>query len=106
MDVRPGGVWRFTMHGPDGTDYPNEITYDELSPPQQIVYTHASSPGSDDPSFRTTVALDEMMGMTVLTMKGVFESAEARDFVVERYHAIEGGNQTLGRLEAFLSGAN
>jgi uncharacterized protein YndB with AHSA1/START domain len=25
MDVRPGGVWRFTTHRPDGTDYPNEI---------------------------------------------------------------------------------
>src|SRR4051794_34340238 len=23
MDVRPGGTWRFVMHGPDGTDYPN-----------------------------------------------------------------------------------
>jgi len=21
MDVRPGGVWKSTMHGPDGTDY-------------------------------------------------------------------------------------
>jgi uncharacterized protein YndB with AHSA1/START domain len=104
MDVRPGGVWSFTMHGPDGTDYPNQIAYEELSPPELIVSTHAS-PGSDDPSFRTTVALDEMMGMTVLTMKMVFESAEARDLVVERYHAIEGGNQTLGRLETFLSGA-
>jgi uncharacterized protein YndB with AHSA1/START domain len=104
MDVRPGGVWRFTMHGPDGTDYPNEVTYEELSPPELIVYTH-TSPDADHPSFRTTVALDEMMGMTVLTMKGVFESAEARDFVIQTYHAIEGGNQTLGRLEAFLSGA-
>jgi uncharacterized protein YndB with AHSA1/START domain len=27
MAVRPGGVWRFNMHGPDGTDYPNEIHY-------------------------------------------------------------------------------
>jgi uncharacterized protein YndB with AHSA1/START domain len=29
MDVRPGGVWRFVMHGPDGTDYPNKIVYTE-----------------------------------------------------------------------------
>jgi hypothetical protein len=47
-----------------------------------------------------------MVGMTVLTMEGVFESAEARDFIIETFHAIEGGNQTLGRLEASLSGAN
>ena len=25
MDVRPGGIWRFIMHGPDGTDYDNRV---------------------------------------------------------------------------------
>ena len=105
MDVRPGGIWRFTMHGPDGTDYPNEIVYDEIDPPELLSYTHHGTPESDDPSFVTTVALDDMMGMTVLTMKLVFDSPEARDHVIDKYHAIEGGNQTLGRLEAFLEGA-
>lgn len=65
--------------------------------------THSGIPESDDPGFRSTVALDEMMGQTVLTMKAVFDSVEARDLVVEKYNAIEGGNQTLGRLEAFLA---
>ena len=27
MDVRPDGVWRFIMHGPDGVDYKNEIVF-------------------------------------------------------------------------------
>ncbi|EMO29454.1 toxin-antitoxin system, toxin component domain protein [Leptospira interrogans serovar Bataviae str. HAI135] len=27
MDVRPGGIWKFIMHGPDGTDYPNLIVF-------------------------------------------------------------------------------
>jgi uncharacterized protein YndB with AHSA1/START domain len=106
MDVRPGGLWKFTMHGPDGTDYPNEITYEELSPPELIVYVHGSSPESGDPVFRATVAFDEMMGSTIVTMKTVFESAEAREMGVSKYHVIEGGNQTLGRLEAYLAGAN
>ena len=70
-----------------------------------LVYTHTSSPEADDPSFRATVALDDMMGMTVVTMKMVFGSTEARDLVVEKYNAIEGGNQTMGRLEVFLAGA-
>ncbi len=105
MDVRPGGIWRFTMHGPDGTDYPNEITYDEISPPELLVYTHSSSPEANDPSFRSTIALDDMMGSTIVTMKLVFDSTEARDLVVDKYNAIEGGNQTLGRLEVFLAGA-
>ena len=38
FDMRPGGVWRFVMHGPDGTDYENRITYDEIVRPERLVY--------------------------------------------------------------------
>jgi uncharacterized protein YndB with AHSA1/START domain len=92
MDVRPGGIWRFTMHGPDGTDYPNTIVYDEVSPPERLVYTHR------EPLFQTTVTFDDMMGMTALSMRLVFASGEERDTVTEVYHAAEGANQTLDRL--------
>jgi uncharacterized protein YndB with AHSA1/START domain len=44
MDVRPGGVWRHVMHGPDGTDYPNEIVYLEVVKPERLVYDHVSEP--------------------------------------------------------------
>jgi uncharacterized protein YndB with AHSA1/START domain len=27
MDVRPGGEWKLILHGPDGTDYPNEYLW-------------------------------------------------------------------------------
>ena len=27
MDVRPGGVWRFVMHSPDGVDFDNAREY-------------------------------------------------------------------------------
>ena len=27
MEVKVGGVWRFIMHGPDGTDYPNKVVF-------------------------------------------------------------------------------
>jgi uncharacterized protein YndB with AHSA1/START domain len=37
MDVRPGGVWRFVMHGPDGRDYQNKITYLEVVRPERLV---------------------------------------------------------------------
>ena len=38
MDVRPGGVWRFVMHGPDGRDYQNKIVYREVKRPERLVY--------------------------------------------------------------------
>ena len=31
MDVRPGGVWRLTMRGPDGRDYHNRIVFVEVA---------------------------------------------------------------------------
>ena len=33
FELRPGGTWDFTMHGPDGTDYPNWIECLEIAPP-------------------------------------------------------------------------
>jgi uncharacterized protein YndB with AHSA1/START domain len=104
MDVRPGGTWRFTMHGPDGVDYPSLIVYETITPPDRLVYTHRS-PVGDDPAFRTTVTFDELMGMTALTMRVVFDSAADRDLVVEKFHAVEGGNQTLDSLGEHLASA-
>jgi uncharacterized protein YndB with AHSA1/START domain len=101
MDVRPGGTWRFTMHGPDGVDYPNEIVYAEVSPPEALVYVHGST-DPDDPAFRVTATFDEFMGNTILTMRMVFATAGDRDLVVDKYGAIEGGNETLDRLSEFL----
>jgi len=101
MDVRPGGTWRFTMHGPDGVDYPNLITYEDVSAPEQLVFRHEGAP--DDPAFRSTVTFDDFGGMTVLTMRNVFATTEERDLVVEKYGAIEGGNQTLDRLGEYLT---
>jgi uncharacterized protein YndB with AHSA1/START domain len=101
MDVRPGGTWRFTMHGPQG-NFPNQIVYHEITQPSRLVYTH-TSPGVDDPRFRTTVTFDDWLGMTAFTMRLVFDSAGERDVVVEKYNAVEGGNQTLDRLGELLA---
>ena len=101
MDVRPGGTWRFIMHGPDGVDYPNTIVYEEVISPERLVWTHSGA--DDEPSFRSTVTFDEFMGMTALTMRMAFETAEERDLVVKTHNAIEGGNQTLDRLGEHLA---
>jgi uncharacterized protein YndB with AHSA1/START domain len=93
MDVRPGGVWRHVMRGPDGTEYPNEIVYVEVLPPERLVYDHASPP-----RFQTTVTFVELGGKTKVTARMVFESAELRNKVATEHHAVEGLNQTLERL--------
>jgi uncharacterized protein YndB with AHSA1/START domain len=100
MDVRPGGVWRFDMHGPDGVNYPNKVTYIEIVRPERLVYDHGDqgAPGY----FQTTVTFAEDGGKTKLTMRLLFPSAAERETVVKTYHAIEGANQTLDRLSEQL----
>ncbi|MBI5876395.1 MAG: SRPBCC family protein [Chloroflexi bacterium] len=103
MDVRPGGEWVFVMHGPDGTDYPNRIVYAVIERPGKLVYKHDSGDENEPRQFVTTVTFAEQSGKTVLTMRALFKTAAERDSVVREHNAIEGGNQTLGRLAAYLA---
>lgn len=104
-DVRPGGVWRFVMHGPDGRDYQNWITYREVVPPERLVYAHGGDVDKNEPvSFIATITFEDVGGKTRLTMHSLFPTAEARDRVVREYGAIEGGKQTLERLGEQLAG--
>jgi len=110
IDVREGGTWRFVMHGPDGTDYPNHIVFTELKEPERMSHDHG---GDDGPSerlgragkvhFQATITFDEQDGKTLITMKSVFPTAEALAYVVKEHGAIEGGKQTLGRLAEYLA---
>jgi uncharacterized protein YndB with AHSA1/START domain len=103
MDVRPGGVWRFIMHGPDGVDYPNRIVYVEIVRPERLVYDHFSDDVDEPGHFHVTMTFAEQDGKTLLSMQMLFESTEERDRVVKEYGAIEGGEQTLDRLAAYLA---
>jgi uncharacterized protein YndB with AHSA1/START domain len=101
MDVRPGGVWRFVMHGPDGVDYNNKVVYIEIARPERLVYSHGGD--DDEPAFHVTVTFAEQGGKTLVTLRSVFATAAERDETL-KFGAVEGGNQTLQRLERHLAG--
>lgn len=103
MNVKPGGVWRFMMHGPDGTDFPNKIIFNEVVKPERLVYTHSSEDENDPNVFQTTVTFEDQNGKTNLIMRAIFATAEERNRVVKEYGAREGGNQTLTKLEQYLA---
>jgi uncharacterized protein YndB with AHSA1/START domain len=102
MDVRPGGVWRFIMHGPDGVDYKNRIVYLEVAKPERLVYKHDPEEGSEPVNHQVTMTFVEEGDKTRLTMHMLFRSAAAREYVVKKHRAIEGANQTLERLAEHL----
>ncbi len=101
MDVRPGGEWRFVMHGPDGTDYMNHIVYREIVPPSLLSYSHVSGP-----LFDAVATFTEREGQTEVTVRMVFESAEVREKVVMQFGAVEGLKQTLDRLGEMLANSS
>jgi uncharacterized protein YndB with AHSA1/START domain len=102
FSMRAGGHWRHVMRGPDGTEYPNLSTYEEIVPPERIVYSLGTGLEGEPPIARVTVTFETQGGTTLLTMRLVFPTVEARDEVVRTRGAIEGGNQTLARLAEFL----
>ena len=93
FEFKPGGAWRFVMHGPDGRDYQNQIIYREIARPDHIAYSHVSGP-----NFEAIATFVERSGKTEVTMQMTFESAELRDKIAKEFRAIEGLNQTLDRL--------
>ncbi|MBV9108696.1 MAG: SRPBCC family protein [Gemmatimonadetes bacterium] len=101
MDVRPGGVWRNTMHSPDGTDYPNYVVYSEVVRPERLVWDHGTVQG-EPPQFHATVTFEEVEGGTRVTLRTLFPTAAARDLVVRDYGAVEGARDTLDRLAEHL----
>lgn len=100
-DLRPGGHWNYTMHGPDGTDYINKTKYYEVEKHARLVYDHG---GNDEqaPLFRVTVTFAESKGKTTMEMTMALPTAEAaaetRKFIKQA-----GGNSTWDRLAEYLS---
>jgi len=103
FDLRPGGVWRFVMHGPDGRDYQNRITFEEVVRPERIVYRHGGGEDVEPVQFRQTVIFQDLGGRTRMTWRGDFPSAAERDRVISEYHADSGLMQTMARLSEYVS---
>lgn len=104
MDIRPGGVWRFVMHGPDGIDYPNKIVYIDVQSPERLVYHHDDDGAETDISFHVTVTFEDLGGKTKLSMRSVFPTAAGKDRVIQEFGAIEGGWQMMDRFGRELAG--
>lgn len=102
FEFRVGGEWVFAMHGPDGTDYPEWISWTEITPPERIALLHGESRG-DPNAFVSVLTFTPEGAATRIEMRTVFPTQALRDQAVEKYHAIEGGQQTLSHLAAYVT---
>ncbi|WP_024805741.1 SRPBCC family protein [Nocardia sp. BMG51109] len=102
FEFRVGGEWDFVMHGPDGTDYQEWITWTEIVPPERITLLHGES-RRDPNAFESVLTFAPDGVATRIEMRTVFPTKELRDEAAEKYHAIEGGRQTLNNLAAYVT---
>lgn len=71
MDVRPGGLIRIDMRGPDETVYPMQGVFHEIVEPERLVFTStALKDENGKPLFEilNTVTFEDFNGMTKLTL--------------------------------------
>lgn len=95
FEPRPGGSWRFVMHGPNGANYPNDSTFEALVPGELVVIRHHSAP-----YFTLTITLAAEGAGTRLTWSGVFDLAAHYEAV--RGFAVSANEENLDRLEVEL----
>ena len=103
FEFRVGGEWVFVMHGPDGTDYREWITWTEIAPPERIALLHGEFRG-DPNAFELVITFTPHGEATLIEMRTLFPTKALRDEAVEKYHAIEGARQTLNNLAAYVAG--
>ncbi|MDQ2766344.1 MAG: SRPBCC domain-containing protein, partial [Gemmatimonadota bacterium] len=100
----PGGVWRFVMHGPDGTDYPTRIVFREIDEPNRIVYENRWDLPGSPLEFTGVNSFDVVDAKkTAFSMRMTFASVGAFETAVDRYGVLEGGTESFDRLNDYVS---
>lgn len=100
-DLKKGGHWAYTMHGPDGVNYENKTIYHEVETYSKLVYDHG---GNDDrpPLFQVTVTFKEISPQkTKMEMTMRLETAEAA-VQIKKHIKQANGNSTWDRLGEYL----
>lgn len=94
FEFRPGGHWRFVMHGPDGTDYPNENVFREIVAPEKVLIEHPA----ESHRFFLAITLTAQGDGTLVGWRQVFDTVEHRQRVASFVKVAN--EQNLDRLEA------
>jgi len=96
FDFRNGGKWLFTMHGPDGKGYENEIVFETIKENEMILLHHVSKP-EYKAEFRFTAPAKQSSS---LLWKMIFTEEKAyaalKDIVTEK------NKENLNRLETVV----
>jgi uncharacterized protein YndB with AHSA1/START domain len=95
FEFKAGGRWQFVMHGPDGTNYPNQSELVEIVPGALVRIRHLSQP-----HFVLTISLSSTPNGTLVSWEQDFADAKVAESI---RHIVEPANeQNLDRLASEL----
>lgn len=96
FDLRPGGKWKFTMHGPDGKDYLNESKFVQIADQELLVWDHLSNP-----VFQITTRFEKVTSVSSkVTFTMAFHSQDVFNALIN--YVPEKNEENFDRLEAEL----
>lgn len=106
VDLRPGGIWHCSMRSPEGQEHWARSVYNEIEPPEKLVYTSTfadehANPIEGVPEHLTTVIFTEEVGKTRVTARVQFAGAAALKVAVEM-GMVQGLNMTWGYLSEYV----
>lgn len=96
FDLKAGGHWRFTLHGPTGVDFPNHSVFEEIVPFERIVIHHLNGH-----EFKLTGTFEAVDGGTRITFCQRF--MQAAEFERIKAFLQEANEQNLDRLNELLT---
>lgn len=96
FEFQPGGKWLFTMHGPDGKDYPNECLFQEIKENARLRIDHVC-----EPFFVLEIALRPEGEGTRLEWLQIFKNEAFAQSMADFLKTAN--EQNLDRLEAELA---
>ena len=97
FDWRVGGRWRFTMHGPDKGNYPNDCEFSHIEKPALVAWKRHSQP-----LFRVMASFEEVeAGKTKIIFRMIFDTPE--ECAKVKKFAVDKNEENFDRLEAELT---
>jgi uncharacterized protein YndB with AHSA1/START domain len=97
FDLRVGGRWRFTMHGPDKGNYQNECEFTHIIRPELIAWKRHSKP-----LFSVVATFEEASATTTkIIFRMLFDSVRECEKV--KKFAVDKNEENFDRLEIELT---
>jgi uncharacterized protein YndB with AHSA1/START domain len=96
FDLRPGGNWKFTMHGPDKKNYENQCIFFSIVPAELISWHHIS-----EPQFQVVATFEALEdNKTKLIFRMIFSSQETCNKL--KVLVVPANEENFDRLETEL----